>query len=902
MAYFINKLFSKYVFDKCFTNKVYEINEYKSYFDYCKQLFNSNTNMVQYTEDNLIDKFIFPLIDKLNWSYLVEETKIISGISQKLDAVLFSNKISFENYNNKSIRDRYTYWSGIDIILECKKSSIDIDIHKNLKYTPYYQLLTYLQRSKLNYGILTNGLVWYFVDNTIVSSEPRYLAFFLDKILKDDKLQEFSFFWRTFNATNFAGGDEGDLDFIKSGFLLDQQRRKVIEENLKAVIYGSNGQFSLFEEIGRAIYQANELPSTADSLNEVFENSLYFVFRLIFIAYFEDRHQDIIDLHPGYNLISLRNIIQSITQKSNICYGWIQLKLLFGALENGEAGLKIPLFDGGLFSNEKTPLLTKTTIFSDQNLIKILNSLLKDDKNVDRDFSSLSPAHLGSIYEGLLEFEFRIADEDLEYVIIHDQKSTIEGFFDIYDINKLSKCKIDHIRKYSKGELYLVNSSNSRKTSGSYYTPDSLASPLVTSGLKRLLAGPFKDRSVLDLRVLDCACGSGHILIVALNVLARLTLERLELDVEKTLKQLLSDELSIISTNLKKMDIDTDKIDIDEFVALKRLLLKKTIYGVDVSQFAVDLAQLAFWLDTFIFGTPLSFIEHHIKRGDSLIGAEIKGLNKGKNNEKPDIFTNKFINYIEKLQQEIIVINNINDSTQSEVKNSQDKYKNEVIPESNKLNRHLNLLNYIDILRIKKITPLPDLSLALRQNEELEKTPELLEKVEKWFKESAEYQDDFHFFNWEIEFPEAFLNSDCDGPGFHLIVGNPPWDKTKFEDPIFFTRYRSNYRRLSNNQKKEIASDLLANKGIEARYSREKNRISLINEYLTVKYPYNKGPGDGNLFRFFVEKALSLLTNSGLLCYVTPTGLMTEDGSAKLRRYIFNNFRVNSFDGFENRK
>ncbi|MDR0465863.1 MAG: restriction endonuclease, partial [Deltaproteobacteria bacterium] len=153
-------------------------------------------------------------------------------------------------------------------------------------------------------------------------------------------------------------------------------------------------------------------------------------------------------------------------------------------------------------------------------------------------------------------------------------------------------------------------------------------------------------------------------------------------------------------------------------------------------------------------------------------------------------------------------------------------------------------------------------------------------------------------FNWEAEFPEAFAGKER---GFHIIIGNPPWDKTKFEDPLFFAQYRSNYRSLPESRKKEIATDLLDKPHIAEAYEEQRQKTRVVNECYKASYPRNAGAGDGNLFRFLVERNLDLLAPGGTLNYVLPTGLLTEDGSIALRKHIFDEYRIVAFDGFENR-
>ena len=138
--------------------------------------------------------------------------------------------------------------------------------------------------------------------------------------------------------------------------------------------------------------------------------------------------------------------------------------------------------------------------------------------------------------------------------------------------------------------------------------------------------------------------------------------------------------------------------------------------------------------------------------------------------------------------------------------------------------------------------------------------------------------------------------------GFDIIIGNPPWDKTKFSDSDFFPQFISNYRTLSNSKKEEIKTNLLAKPYIKAQYEREKTFIQSVNDYYKDNYPLSSGSGDGNLFRFFVEKNLHLLAKNATLNYVLPSALMLEKGSCALRKEILEHKKLNFFYGFENRE
>jgi type II restriction/modification system DNA methylase subunit YeeA len=477
---------------------------------------------------------------------------------------------------------------------------------------------------------------------------------------------------------------------------------------------------------------------------------------------------------------------------------------------------------------------------------------------------------------------------------------SVEGYYDQYDLVVLRKKakEIKIIRTIQANELYLATSHSDKKRSGTYYTPDSLARPLIEKAINHQLDGPFKDRSILELRILDCSCGSGHMLVEALNILTLKALEKI--DTDKFLYETLKTEKQKIESNLKEHLLDTDII-IDEFSVLKKILLKKVIFGVDISFFSIELAQLALWIDTYIFGTPLSFIEHHVKSGNSLIGTDLNNI-ANVTQLANDKTIKRMIELLNYAKIKIENISTIYDTNQNDVAKSKELYKN--IKSSIKIfELYFNLVNYYAISKLKTNNRLKlDKILYLISAVELQNTEIFEREIQPFLNDIENYKQIFNFFNWEIEFADVFDRNNPSLSGFHIIIGNPPWEMTQFEEPQFFSEYRSNYRSLSNSEKKAIASDLLDNPEIKKKYDEEKEQIYLFNEYLKIAYPYNKGSGSGNLFRFFVERSLNLLTPGGSLNFIVPTDLMTENSSDLLRQYIFQNYRINYFDGFENRK
>ncbi|WP_141083863.1 class I SAM-dependent DNA methyltransferase, partial [Campylobacter jejuni] len=324
---------------------------------------------------------------------------------------------------------------------------------------------------------------------------------------------------------------------------------------------------------------------------------------------------------------------------------------------------------------------------------------------------------------------------------------------------------------------------------------------------------------------------------------------------------------------------------------LKRLLLKRIIYGVDLNPFSIELTKLSLWIDSFIFTTPLSFIEHHIKCGNALINSNLSDFKDLIKQNSSNLFTNSITQEFEILQEVFEKLDNLKDTNEEQIKQSKQIYQNEITPKLNKLNLYLNYINTLHFVNKEELQILKALSQDDIQN---------LSQNEQAKAIISKYQKEFNFFNYELEFPEITENQVF--KGFDIIIGNPPWDKTKFSDSDFFPQYKSDYRSLIASKKKEIQDNLLAKDYIKQNYEKQKAYINDLNEYYKKTYPLNKGSGDGNLFRLFVEKNLSLLKQDGNLAYVLPSALMFEDGSLTLRKEILENKTLEYFYSFENRQ
>lgn len=858
------------------------------------------------SEAQLEERFIGPLLTQLGWTSVTQQTITVQGKLAKPDWCL----LLAPNLDDLLIASKdHTL---ITAICESKAWDKTLDTGKaDRNLNPHHQLQDYLSTLRVRFGFLTNGRIWRIYDTDRITAKKTFIEFDLEAISalpdaaeKSQALALFAFFFGRNTYAHPATG--GQASAIEQAIAASAEFTLAVEENLKAVIYGYAGEDSLFEIMGRAISRANPKASMAS----VYENSVVLLFRLLFVVYFEDKNRDLLARHPFYKRFSLGHIFQNLPDKtdarSRLHDGAHALKQLFEMLDEGAQDIDIPLFNGGLFDPLRAPLLLQPKIFDNATLGQILEKLLYGTDrgttlfDTRRDFKNMSVTHLGRIYEGLLEFRFEKASETavyLEYETSATRGKAIEAYFDAYDTALIRKEKgFRALRELTvkKGDVYLKSASNSRKTSASYYTPAALSEPLVKAAVDQALANASaQGKALMALKILDNACGSGHFLVEALGYLTDLALERLETDAE--LQQLVATESAKIAEQLAFLNLDYVPEDAQ---ILKRALLKRCIFGVDLNPFAVELARLSLWMDSFIFGTPLSFIEHHVQHGNALMGASVQEFIAYNATEvkQNDFFVENLSARFDELRTVMQELDAMRDTTATEVEHSKQLWKNSIAPKLHLLSRALSF-----ICTRRALLAEGDKAAC----EALDKTPDLLTQLfdegktkTVALKQVETYAQRFNFFHYEVAFPEAFAGAK---KGFDIIVGNPPWDKTKFADTDFFPQYHSNYRSLKNSEKAAVQKRLLESPHIAAAYQSAQSSMEVVNNYCKATFPLNKGSGDGNLFRFFVERNLALLNPGGNLAYVLPSALMFEEGSMGLRKHIFTYCRMSFFYSFENR-
>ena len=620
-----------------------------------------------------------------------------------------------------------------------------------------------------------------------------------------------------------------------------------------------------------------------DELDKIFEISLTILFRLLFIAYAEDRNLLPYKTNQEYK----RNSLQSITDAmlSDLDFNllsesdsyWQQINQLFKAVNDGNPSWSVPKYNGGLFSASKEPSIgyeISNLSISNDYLIPSLKGLLTADTEygfVAVDFRSLSVREFGSIYEGLLESELIFAKEDL----IVDKK----GMYVV--ANGSEKAVV------SKNEIYIQNSSGMRKESASYYTEQFLVDDILENSLVPALDDHFKKLDALsdqdagkkffDIKVADIAMGSGHFLISAVDKIEE------EFEIYRNNRALpeVSIELQKLRTSAKQiLNEYGQEAYFEDGQILRRLIAKRCIYGVDINSMAVELSRLAMWIHTFVPGLPLSFLDRNLVSGDSLSGVgtfnELKVIISNINNDEvqQNLFPLDANSILGDARAPLKRLALLSDSTIDDIKRSKDAWNNA----QDAIKPAKALFDIIAGSRIKN----SDFPLEILDN-----WGESAEKLydSKFRSEAIEGIDVEKFVHFPTAFPEVFLRED---PGFDLIVGNPPWQELMVDEDGFWCLYYPGLRGMNPADKSDMIDRLKReNPDLETKYKQSVEDISTTRKALLNGPFKGMGDGDADLYKAFGWRFLQLTKKNGYVGVVLPRDALITKGSEHLRREMF---------------
>ena len=814
------------------------------------------------------------------------ETRLLNEKKEQI-AKLFDTIKSNLNNNTKAIlkelgwklnNTEISRYDNVSVVIT-DKDNFSIR-EKGQNVVPSYIAISELSNSA--WVILTNGKRWRLYTNRVSSSTTNYF-----EIILDNNEQKIKYLIALFGFDSYIDKTgRTDIDYF---FDEGKNYAKKIEDDIADKIMKHDG---LFVDIIKGIIDFdNNVQYTKQDLEAAKQDALKILYRLWFLAYAEATNLLPVK-NSKYAEISLQNIRTKLDSYNDEDYDcWENVLKIFNGVRNGSPEHNLPQYNGHLFAIK--PSIDNSQI-KNKFFVHALNELLKQDDEII-DYGNFSVRHLGHIFENLMEYSPLQSTHNLLLRI------NSKGVQEV-------KTEKESTHSIKKGDIYLVSKKGivDRKTTASYYTPEEIVTFLVEKGLepifterkkhikndiKRYNKNKNKENTkacidrLLDIQVLDPAMGSGHFLVETLNrittwvtnILRKYPNHPLNQDIEKERNTVIKEQ------NSKGITIDENLLTND--VLLKRKIMKRCIFGVDINPMAVDLTKLSLWLDSFAIGVPLTYMDHHIKVGDSTMGMFWGDL-KDKKNTSLDEYD---VDISDRLIHDVAMSS---DMTINQVHKSEENHQEyQKLIEPKKISLDALTVSKINSDFLPKKTNLLDM--IHRFGRYSKDDPVELTKARKIVNELSEKHK---FFHWDLEMNVAFKNARW---GFDCIVGNPPWEQMRPDMIEFFAPIDPTFKDLTPTAKKnERKEKLLKNKKIKKEWNEyEKHVKEKISFYTTFKL---QGIGHKDLSNLIFERILKLIAKNGVISILMPSQLLTIPGSTKLRKEILEK-NIHSMYVFDNK-
>jgi hypothetical protein len=820
---------------------------------------------------------------------------------------------------------------------------------------PHGLVQEFLNRSTGHFwAILSNGLRLRFLRDNQALSRQSYLEFDLEAMFSGEVYSDFVLLWLTAHATRFAPRDGNRPESC----WLEQWTKVAEEEGTRALAALSGGVERALQVLGQGLVGhpkntalREALRSGTLTLRDFHGELLRVVYRFIFLFVAEDRTLEGHPLiHPideseaarlareryaaHYSTARLRDLASRI-KGSRHGDLWQQFQLTVGALSGDERfapmreALALPILGSLLWNPESTAhlngpgLATPGAELTNFDFLEALRHLaFTRQGKVLRpvDYKNLGSEEFGGVYEGLLELTPQISSDGARFFFV---------------------------------EL----AGNERKTSGSYYTPDSLVQCLLDTALDPVVEDRIKGRSaaeaaeaILSLKVCDPAVGSGHFLVGAAHRLAR------HLARVRALAQGESEPSPLL------------------YQTALRDIISHCLYGVDLNPMAVELCKVTLWLEATEPGKPLSFLDHHIRTGNGLLGttpdliaaglpddtfnaiegddrtacAELKKRNKKEREGFGPLFEKEEQTIRDRLRHAATQIEAMDDSQPAALQQKEAAF---TTSEAATEYRHAKLIAdlWCAAFVIKKTYPategeaksapsaISDLPSPveghlLHTQDELFGQPTIAPKAaskkqprtknqeqgtasgittgtlrnfvqgqtlpEALEKEVTQLASQYRFFHWHLAFPQVF-----DQGGFDCILGNPPWDQAELEDTEWFSSRRPDIACAANDAEKRKLIKELAKEDprLFGEFMEAKRSHSGFSHYARNSGAYILcGQGRMNTASLFSEAISNRIRLSGHVGIVVPTSIATDDSTKEFFTNLFVQHRIKSLIGFHN--
>ena len=675
--------------------------------------------------------------------------------------------------------------------------------------SPHAQILRYLRSAdtvtdgNLRWGILTNGAVWRLYDQ---QNRTAFYEANLQALLDADDQDALRTFHLLFRRSAFLRRPGAATAFVETALAEGKRYEQRVAQSLAGVVFQR-----VFPRLLQALADATDQPMPA-----IREAALIFLYRLLFVLYAEDRGLLPVN-DAAYDDYGLRKRVRDDVAQTQSPQRHLLHRTASSYYEppdrsssrqidvRATASIGLPPYNGGLFAKDAADLLNQVRL-PDDVIADVVHDLSHTkDAGQPRyvNYRDMSVQQLGSIYERLLEQEPLLAPE---------------------------------------GKVLVRPNPYARKDSGSFYTPQNLVDLIVENTLEPLIEerkAAFKSRAnelrsdrrpraerraelahldsaqaILDLKVLDPAMGSGHFLVTAVDVLTDNITELIEPAPEATswlgeddaYHSPLLGRVATIRADILKRATDSgwavNESQLTDQAIIRRLVLKRCIYGVDKNPLTVELAKVSLWLHSFTVGAPLSFLDHHLRQGDSLLGLSIADARADLRRLETPLFVDSALQGFEAATESMNEIELRADADVSEVHESQLQFQ-DVESATAGLRGFLDTLGGLRWLsagmkvRQRAIFEAPIAETLgadpSRAYEQLAHSPAdhpnsgSMAFRERWT-EARSAADEQSFLHWEAAFPGVWRHWQNQTPegGFDAVIGNPPWDRIKLQEVEWF--------------------------------------------------------------------------------------------------------------------
>lgn len=741
------------------------------------------------------------------------------------------------------------------------------------------------------WGVVSNGLRLRLLRDNASLTRQAFVEFDLEAMMEGEVYSDFVLLWLLLHESRFEAEAPADC-------WLERWMKEAEAQGTRALDHLRDGVERAITALGEGFLAQ---PSNGDlreglrtggiETQQYYRLLLRLVYRLLFLFVAEGR--DLL-LSPDadtaareryvsyYSMDRLRRLAERSRGTSHPDL-FESLKVVMGALdESGLPTLGLPALGSMLWSREAIGELGECRI-ANHHLLRAIRALAFVESADDRvirpvDYRNLGPEELGSIYESLLE--------------LHPALNVDAGSFEL-----------------------ATAGGHERKTTGSYYTPTPLITSLLDTALEPVLddavrqrpRGSDRERALLSLKVVDPACGSGHFLLAAAQRIAR------RLAAARTG----DDEPSPGATRAAVRDV-----------------IANCIYAVDVNPMAVELCKVSLWMEALDPGRPLSFLDHRIQCGHSLLGATPRLLSEGipdaaykpiEGDDKKVAASWRGRNKRERggqlslaLEEEVA---NLQAPLTAGVSDVERAGGDSIGAVREQERRYRALVESPDMRRARLaadawcsafVTVKADGEPAIteRVRRQLAADPDGVAPAVRERVEQLGAQ--FRFLHWHLAFPDVF-GVPRDGEtadngetgwigGFDVVLGNPPWDQLQFQETEWFAARQPEIAALPGERRKNKIAELAGSDPIlNGQYREAVREVANVTHLVRngARFPLC-GRGRVNTYSVFAETMRSLIAPSGRAGVIVPTGIATDDTTKAFFASLVDGHSLVSLYDFEN--